>query len=145
MFKLWKNVCFAALISAASLAALGCGNKENGETRLTPVQGTVFLDRKPLAHAEIAFHFKGTVPESYQGAASRSNEDGVFQIKSGNQLGTLTGPHIVTVSRSAGGPGVESQVELPELYAKPETSKLQIDVRKDQWIGYDLQLSTTAE
>lgn len=145
MVDVFQKGCLAAFVVVAAAAAQGCGNNENVETRLTPVEGTVFLDGKPLAHAEIALHFKGTVPESYKGAVSRSDEDGVFQVKSGDQLGTLTGPHMVTVSRRPGGTDVESQVEVPGQYAKPETSKLQIDVRKDQWIGYNLQLSTTAE
>lgn len=145
MVSVLKNGCLAAFVVVASLAAHGCGNKEDVEHRLTPVEGTVFLDGKPLAHADIAFYFKGTVPESYKGAASRSDDDGVFQVKSGDQLGTLTGPHIVTVTRRPDEPGAESPTEIPEQYTKPETSKLQIDVRKDQWIGYNLELSTTAE
>lgn len=145
MASFLKNGYLVAFVLLAFMATNGCGKKDGTETRLTPVEGSVFLDGKPLAHADIEFHFKGTVPESYTGAASRSDERGVFQVKSGDQLGTLPGPHIVTVRRGQDASGVEPPVEIPQQYTSPDTSKLQIDVRKDKWIGYALQLSTAAE
>lgn len=124
-----------------SLVIVGCGTKEANKPSLTPVTGTITLDGKALSDADIVFHYKGTAPEGYQDGASRSDEDGAFQVKSGDQLGVLPGLHKVTVTRSESA----GQPSLPKKYAGVETTNLEVKVTRDRSIGYLLQLSTTSQ
>lgn len=130
-----------------TLAVIGCGTKEDFEPSLTVVTGTITLDGQPLTDADLKFHYKGTAPEVYKGAASRSNANGEFQIKSviegrsGAKLGILPGPHKVTVTRTKS----DGQPEVPKKYTSLDTTDLELKASEDRSIGYVLELSSATE
>lgn len=128
-------------IVLTTLALIGCGKKEVAEPDLTPISGTIKLDGQPLANADLVFHFKGTAPDGYNGAASRSDEDGVFQIKSGEKLGILPGIHRVTVTIAESA----EQRQVPKKYTTAETTNLELQANADRSTGYVLELSSANE
>lgn len=129
------------MLALASLAISGCGGKENAGPSLTPATGTITLDGEPLPDAEIEFHYKGSKPEKYPGAASRSDSRGVFQVKSGKQLGIIPGRHKVTVTRS----NSDAQPKVPEKYSSLDTTDLELEVKSDVSTGYVLELTSTTQ
>lgn len=130
-----------------TLAVIGCGRKEDAEPTLTVITGTITLDGQPLPNADLEFHYKGTAPEAYKGAASRSDAEGVFQVKSviegktGAKLGILPGPHNVIVTRTQS----DEQPEVPKKYTSLDTTDLELKASEDRSIGYVLELSSVTE
>jgi len=129
------------MVALASLAITGCGGKDDVGPSLTPVSGTVTLDGEPLPDADIVFHFKGSKPEKYVGASSRSDSEGRFQVKSGKQLGIIPGRHKVTVARS----NSDAQPEVPEKYSSLDTTDLELEAKSDVATGYVLKLTSTTQ
>ena len=124
-----------------TLAVMGCGTKDDDDPTLTLVTGTITLDGQPLHNADLEFHYKGTAPEAYKGAASRSDANGVFQIKSGARLGILPGPHKVIVTRTQ----ADGQPVVPKKYTSLDTTDLELKASGDRSIGYVLELSSASE
>lgn len=129
------------MLALTALALGGCSEKQSAGPTLTPVTGTITLDGQPLPDAEIEFHYKGSAPDGYEGASSQSDLNGVFQVKSGEQLGIIPGLHRVTVTRNDS----DVQPEIPKKYRSLDTTDLELKVSSDKATGYVLKLSSTAQ
>lgn len=152
------------LCAAAALAAVagGCGKSKKGPTfDLTPVAGTVTLDGKPLADADVGFYLQGTAPEGYYGSGAKTDAEGKYVLKAGDALGAVPGQYKVTVSRLVGADGAAIAAEedeegmdaeqlkmggdvkesMPAKYSDMEQTELTTTVEKGKADGYDFQLT----
>lgn len=148
--EVWIITCVVVLA--------GCGKGKKGPTfDLTPVAGTITLDGKPLADAEVAFYLQGTPPAGYYGSAARTDAEGKYQLLTGVAHGAVPGNYKVTVSRltdaNGGAVKLDEGVDLEQLkmlgQAKesvpPQFSDLQntvltLTVDKAKADGYNLEL-----
>lgn len=107
------------------LAALGCGQ----DNKLTPVQGQVFYQGKPLMGGTIVF-----TPDAERGgrgplACGEIGSDGRYWLQTGDQAGVIPGWHRVTIAapaptREPGQTVTLSPNDLPRKYGDPEKSGL---------------------
>ena len=153
-----RRVAFAACCALVLIAA-GCGKGKKGPTfDLTPVAGTVTLDGKPLADADLGFYLQGTAPQGYYGSGAKTDADGKYVLKTGDALGAVPGQYKVTVSRLVGADGAALVTEegmdaeqlkmmgsakesIPPKYSDLEKTELTITVDKGKTDGYDLTLT----
>lgn len=108
-----KTVSSLALValSASALSHAGCG--EPGP-RLVPVYGTVILNDKPLAGAEIAFVPDPSNKDVTPGG-DKSGPDGKYQATFNGRTGIAPGKYKVLISKKA---------DLPEGVKLPEEMKI---------------------
>lgn len=135
----------------------GCSGDKQPTFDLTPVSGTVMLDGKPLADADVAFYLQGQDPKGYYGSAGKTDAQGKYELKAGMAKGAVPGSYKVTVRcfRDAnGGPLVEQegmdleQLKLtgqakdtvPPKYSDLEKTELKATVEKGKADGYDFPL-----
>lgn len=144
---------------ACLLVLAGCSKGKKGPTfDLTPVAGTVTLDGKPLADADLGFYLQGTAPQGYYGSGAKTDAEGKYALKTGDALGAVPGQYKVTVSRLVGADGAAIVTEegmdaeqlkmmgkvkesIPPKYNDLEQTELTITVDKGKAEGYDLQLT----
>lgn len=146
----WNRVPQILVILTASIGTLsGCGSDDPGPT-LQPVTGTVFLDNKPLANADVTFQPLGETPGI--GGQSRTDESGKFQVNyARGGEGLPEGEYRVAVSLRImpdGQPApadeqvdpIESQARetLPSKFSDIEKSELQVTVKQGQPIELKL-------
>ncbi len=89
-------VSCVAMVGLLALFSVGCSSGKT-EVKLVEVKGTVTLNGKPLADADVQFSPKGS------GAGGPSfgttDKDGHFVLKySDGRPGAVPGPHMVTIS-----------------------------------------------
>lgn len=144
---------------ACALALAGCGKAKKGPTfDMTPVTGTVILDGKPLADAEVAFYLQGTAPEGYYGSGATTDVEGKYALKSGEAPGAVPGQYKVTISRIVDANGAAIVAEegmdaeqlkmggsakesIPAKYSDLEQTELTVLVEKGKSEGYDFPLT----
>ena len=128
------------VVSASLLFLPGCGPHESSVT------GVVTLDGNPLDTGNVAFH-----PEEGGAVAYGSiGSDGSYRIKTGAAQGLKPGPYVVTVVANEDPPDVidESRGEVvperftPEIYARKDTSPLQVTIQPGP---NDVPLTLTSE
>lgn len=147
-------------VIACVMVLAGCGKGKKGPTfDLTPVAGTITLDGKPLADAEVGFHLQGTAPTGYYGSGARTDAGGKYELRTGDALGAVPGNYKVVVSRLTapdGGPIVlqegidleqlkmQGQVKesVPPIYADLSKTELTTMVEKGKVDGYNFDLKT---
>jgi hypothetical protein len=148
------------LVLGLALACAGCGKKAKGpKFDLTPAAGTVTLDGKPLADADVAFYFQGAAPAGYYGSGGKTDATGKFQLMTGETPGAVPGSYKATVSRMTdanGGPVViqegmdleqlkaqgKAKESLPPQFSELEKTELTLTVEKGKADGYDLELKS---
>ncbi|MBY0228069.1 MAG: carboxypeptidase-like regulatory domain-containing protein, partial [Gemmataceae bacterium] len=81
-----------AFLAAIAFSAAGCGAK------LVPAEGTITLDGKPLANANVTF-----VPEKGPSPVGTSDAQGKFKLTTGNKAGAPAGTYKVMVSLNTEG------------------------------------------
>jgi hypothetical protein len=118
------------IIASALLLACGCSSK----VKTAPVTGQVFLDEKPAANATVTFHPVGVSAGAVR-PTGRVDSDGMFHLTTYTaDDGAPVGEYLVTIVRfnTIDSPGRSRSVvnELPERYAKPETSELTATVTR---------------
>jgi hypothetical protein len=129
---------FLGLLGMCVLA--GCNS---GGPALTPVSGTVTLDKKPFAGAQVRFLPQGDTLG--HGGAGSTDADGKYEIiahRSNNRKGLLPGEYKVIVTRllmpdgSPLAPGVApinspARESVPEPYCKPRDTPLTVTIGAD--------------
>lgn len=140
-----NRISIGWLAVGVAVFAAGCGDS----FPMTPVEGTVRLDGKPLAGVEVSFA-PAVNAESKSPPFSRdiTDENGHYTLKcDNNKLGAAVGSHVVTVRRpvlirrpdepasKAKGPNV------PLIYQSLNDTPLKIEVKPDQKV-YDLELKS---
>ncbi len=106
-----------------SLAGAGCGGDWG------TVSGTVTLDKVPLKEGMIAFH--PTTPGEGVTAYGEIRDD-AYTIRTGQKSGLKIGHCRVTVSATTipkEGTNEVARMLTPVKYSRPETSKLEADVK----------------
>ena len=134
---------------------VGCGDAPPA-FKLVPVHGTVTLDGKPLADAQVQFFKQGDIPVGYPGAGGKTDAQGKYEVFTGTGKGAIPGSYKVTVSKllmKNGSPLVESEgmdkeqlimqgnvVEsVPKEFSDPNVSKTTFDVAAGKADGYDIK------
>jgi hypothetical protein len=124
------------------------------------VAGTVMLDGKPLADAEVAFYLQGAPVEGFYGSAAKTDAEGKFELIAGEAKGAVPGSYKVTVSAmkdANGGPVVisegmdleqlkmqgQAKETLPPKYSDMEKTELKATVEKGKADGYDFPLKSS--
>lgn len=95
-------LCLCSLLLGSGLA--GCGGAPapaKGSVRKAPVSGTVTLEGKPLAGAEVYFY-----TEKFTGFG-KTNAEGKFQLAQGAAIGT----NKVFISKLEGEPGIGASAD----------------------------------
>lgn len=130
----WRSICCLAL-----LLCLGCAEPE---PQLFPATGTVFYNSQPIPKAQLVFHpqFEGPgwMPVGVV------DEFGAYEVSTklpGD--GALPGRYFVTVVWRPDADDEEAPNKLPERYADPKTSKLEVVVGPDSIALPPLNLSDT--
>lgn len=158
MFSVKRRWLPCAAIGLALAAGCAKGSKER-QFDLTPVSGTVTLDGKPLADADVGFAFQGVPPEGFFGSAARTDSQGRYELQTGAKKGAVAGSYRVTVSRIVAPSGVtlnpEEGLDLGQLSASGEVSQtvpvkytnvgttdLTTAVEKSKSDGYNFDLKT---
>lgn len=94
MSRTRSTVAGRILISAIAIAVAGCGGAE----KLWPVKGqVVFVNRSPVKSGVIEF----SPPKRGPVARSKIAADGSFELRTGDRLGAVAGPHQVAVIQVA--------------------------------------------
>src|SRR5262245_6843000 len=124
---------------AAGLAVCGCSG---GGSPVTKVAGTVTLDHKPLAGADVLFWPKDDL--TLGAGMGTTGPDGRFAVVPDPRHGIPMKPgrYVVVVSKSAGPPGVAADDVaapsggapgarglVPEVYGSKESSPLVVEVK----------------
>lgn len=138
----------------------GCGNADKAaKFDLTPVSGTVTLDGKPLADADLGFSYQDVSPAGFFGSAARTDSQGRYELRTGEKVGTLTGHHRVVVSRVVARSGATIKPEegldlaqlsaagevtqtIPVKYTDAATTDLLATVEKGKADGYNFDLKS---
>jgi hypothetical protein len=105
-----------ALVAAAALM-LGCGGGE----KIAPVSGTVKLDGKPLANAQVTFQPTGSAsnPKAGVGSYGTTDANGNYSLKTSdtdNKSGAVVGTHRVAIQIKQG----ETDDRDPKLRPPPK-------------------------
>ena len=143
-----KNLYGIALtcwVWAASLLwTVGCGLDR---LSTVPAKGTVTLDGKPLADANITF-----TPDRGRSATGKSSADGTFVLSTYDQGdGAIVGHHLVTVTArevgaadTPGAPGITrpGRSLIPERYGNTATSGLSFEVTDGPENVFEIQLTS---
>jgi hypothetical protein len=109
------RVCLAVLASGALIFGLtGCGESKRQRPNTVPVSGTLYLDQKPLADAEIRFYSADFV------GFAVSNSEGKYELTQG----ALPGENRITIRRVESGynPDPESGQDLSQLEFAQESA-----------------------
>ena len=122
----------------------GCGG---APPPLAPVKGKVFYQGRPLTTGTIVF-----TPDPVRGtsgplAHGLIQPDGSYQLKAGDQAGTVPGWHRVTVLAMDVAPQWNSQQPvtprsfIPHHYSDPSLSKLACEVQpgKENTLNFNLE------
>jgi hypothetical protein len=109
---------------------VGCGRSA---PPLTPVQGQVFYQGRPLEGGTIVF-----TPDPQRGgrgpqAWAEIGADGRFSLRTDGQKGAVPGWHLVTIAPAR-------SVALPARYRDPELSGKRCEVKPDRVNQCDLHL-----
>ncbi|MCS7238896.1 MAG: DUF4198 domain-containing protein [Thermoguttaceae bacterium] len=155
------------LVALGGLLAAGCGERAGGDIPPTaPVSGVVLLDGKPVDGAMVVF---APVEGGRYGAYAMTDSNGRFELKASEDVkGAVPGKYRVQVTKlvaegggskflvqedlehalKAGGapqPGQEGQTKnvLPEKYASPETSGIEVTVPKEGITNLEIKLSSS--
>jgi hypothetical protein len=121
------------------LGFVGCGPEQKTAVPLFPVHGTVTLDGKPLAGADLRFIPEGETPG--QGGAARTAPDGTYTLSTPlGEPGAPAGDYRVVIEKHEAPPGagppdpnvppIESAFRelLPPSYSDPAQSTLKATV-----------------
>ncbi len=127
---------------ALAVGVVGCGHEQKSAVPLFPVRGTVTLDGKPLAGADLRFIPEGETPG--QGGSGSTKADGAYTVSTPfGEPGAAAGEYRVVIQKAeplpgagpAGTPGpdrppIESAHRdlLPPIYADPARSPLKASV-----------------
>ena len=153
------SVCGRMLVLL--LCCAGCSNNKKGpQVDLMPAAGTVTLDGKPLADADIAFYLQGDRPQGYAGSGGKTDAQGKYELTTGAAKGAAAGSYKVTISQyrdANGGPVVisegmdlqqlkmqgQAKEMLPPRYSDMEKTELKATVEKSKADGYDFPLKSS--
>lgn len=140
------------VLGAAAILA-GCAKSE-----ITPVEGVVLFDGKPLASADLIFQRD---PGGRPVSAAKTDAEGKFKLVTEQaEMGALIGTHKVAVRKlklegvteEEGGlsglsyPGQVREIwEIPEKYGMLETSGLIVEVKPGEPVKIELKSEPPAE
>ena len=126
----------ARIMAGAALVFVGVSCSKSDRIPVFPVQGTVLLDGKPVAHAFVVFHPLGNTGPGDLHPRAQADQDGTFVLSTyESDDGAPAGEYRVTVQKykaptdSDNGPPTNL---LPGRYAKPDSSKLNARVQDGQ-------------
>jgi len=145
------------LVVLCSALMVGC-TEAGPSFKLVPVKGTVTLDGKPLADAQVQFFRQGDAPPGYPGTGAKTNAEGKYEAMTGANKGAIPGTYKITVSKllmKNGSPVVESEgmdkeqlvmqglvVEsVPKEFSDPDKSKVTFEVAEGKADGYDITIA----
>jgi hypothetical protein len=99
-----------------------------------PTAGKVTMDGKPLAAATVTFHLLNKDSEKYNSVCDGlSDATGHFQMSTYSKAdGSPVGEFAVTVVKTGKGyydGEIPEKTQLPERYAKPETTPLKVTIK----------------
>jgi|SRR6185369_16316312 hypothetical protein len=92
------------LVLVAAAACTGCGSATTVKYKVAPVAGTVTLNGKPLANAQISFEptTQASATESSPGSYSTTGTDGRYTLQlvttDKTVVGAVVGPHRVSIT-----------------------------------------------
>jgi hypothetical protein len=136
------------LLALAFSAMSGCGSG----FQVTPVEGVVRLDGKPVAGVEVRFAPEAD-PKAHGSPFSRAVTDaeGRFALECDNKSpGAVVGKHTVMVRRPAirpnpgEAPAPPPNPRIPPVYQSFGSTPLHVEVKPDTRV-YDLMLKSTAK
>lgn len=148
--------CLAAL----ALMLCGCGKKrQEAKLDLVPVSGTVTLDGKPLAEANVTLIYEGTPPLGFIGSGAVTDAQGHYVAQTMGKQGAVAGSYQVTVSKLVNSSGAalkpEEGIDLEQLrtaggvtesvpakYTHQSTTDLKLTVEKGKADGYNVELKS---
>lgn len=131
----------SAFLFLAGLAAIvpGCSS---GDVPVVPVQGTVTLDGKPLAGAEVVFS-----PEVGRPSLGVTDSQGRYELRYlVDRNGALPGKHTVKISTLGDGESDDSDKParkrelVPKKYNRQSTLTVDVDASRQE--AYDFELLT---
>ncbi|HEX5446187.1 MAG TPA: hypothetical protein VFW87_20330 [Pirellulales bacterium] len=158
MFSIKNRQVGCAAVALALLA--GCGKADKAaKLDLTPVSGTITLDGKPLADADVGFSYLDVAPAGFFGSAARTDSQGRYELQTGDKKGAPAGSYRVVVSRVVARSGVAIKPEegldlaqlsaagevtqtVPAKYTEKATTDLQTTVEKGKADGYNFDLKS---
>lgn len=153
MFRGPRRAVIAMGLSCVVFAS-SCGRSKvpeiQGKLPVFPVKGTLLLDGKPLANANLVFHAMTPLPKdaSQIKPRGRTNEEGVFALTTySDNDGAPAGRYRVTVSYRGNHQNSRTNEE-PELlgaYRNPRTSMLQAEVQEGDNDLAPLEIKLTRE
>ncbi|MBX6313673.1 MAG: hypothetical protein IRY99_12255 [Isosphaeraceae bacterium] len=125
----WCGLPGVALLVLAIALAPGCGGDPDAIPAV-PAAGTVTYQGKPLPEGNIVFQ---PIMEAKGRPASGTIKDGKFSLSTyGTDDGAIPGKHKVAVMATKEVPSKEgdtaTQYLIPEKYASPETSGIEIEI-----------------
>jgi hypothetical protein len=85
------------LLSGLLLPAAGCRGRDPNLAPLVPAGGTVTLDGKPLAAAQVTFIPAGSTKGN--GASGQTDQAGRYQLESNHGRGAVAGQYRVTIAK----------------------------------------------
>ena len=152
-----RNVGLLLAIVCLSVTAACSKGKNEPQLDLTPASGTITLDGRPLADADVTFALQETPPAGYFGSAGRTDAEGKYVLMSGTKKGAVPGTYKVAVSRieAPGGATVnpeggmdlaqlaasgEAKQTVPAKYTDVSTTELSATVEKGKTEGYNFDL-----
>lgn len=161
IFRLWGF----PVILLAGLLSVGCGKTAGDIPPTAPVSGVVLLDGKPVDGAMVVF---APVGGGRYGAYAITDSAGRFELKASEDVkGAVPGKYRVQVTKlvregagsqflvqedlehalKAGGasrPGQEGQTKnvLPQKYANPETSGIEVTVPQGGLSNLEIKLTS---
>lgn len=100
------------LFASFSLVLAGCGGK--GGKNVVPVIGTLKVGGTPAANIQVNFY---PVGEGLEIASGKTNDEGKFELFTGNQSGAMVGKYKVVLAKVAGGAMDASYMAPPDQAA----------------------------
>lgn len=117
-----RNILAVGLILTSLLLVSGCGRGP----KLVPAGGTVTMDGKPFADAQVTFNFT----EHPRPASARTDSNGTFKLVYNNRAGAPIGPCKVMIRKQGKVEGGELFGELvPRRYNA--NTQLQYEITKE--------------
>ena len=140
-----KNRWLPWWLLAVLLGGTSCGGRDQGLPKVQPVAGTVFVDGRPAAQAEITFHSPNAAAKRVQPFAI-ADASGAFRpttFLDGD--GAPAGEYAVTViwptSREEGGETVKGLDRLKGRYNNPQNTPLKVVIQEGRNELPPIQLS----
>lgn len=139
--RLPRHGLAGALLWIALCAVVGCSRRAEDLPELGLVSGTVTMDGKLLAGAQVVFE-----PESGAPSVGQTDEAGRYELAYNEQLqGAVVGRHTVRISKY-GEPGSPNDTEnqIPEKFGRDSDSTAEV-VAGGNTCNFDLESAPKAK